>query len=398
MQNSNWPEPYSCKFLEAGIVSYEDSDAGIALIKKETIDRMADSFVGKPVCINHQKITPENYHELRKKGLICGNVMRVWFNPADGWFYADFIVDTDEARDLIDNKHYSVSCAYDVIDVKEGGLWHDIKFDGEIIDGSFTHLALVDAPRYEDSKITKQLPAVLVNGKAAHFGNNQEDNAMNIFKFLKKENNKEEDIGSRFMDMDSKAVPITDVILSCLNGKKLDTTKYSAVNDKQQYMAKDEDIVNMNGTTVSIGELKAAYMMKMNEKKNCTCGATGDDKHKEDCTFFNKKNEKEEEEMKKKEEEAKNAKEEEEKKKAEEAKNAKEKEEKEAEEKQNAKIAADQKEAEEKENSKKRTEAFFNELSNAGKQFVEDEPARPSFGKTREERAAEFREKTSKKH
>ena len=31
-----WPEVYSCKFIEAGIVSYEDSDAGIALLKKET--------------------------------------------------------------------------------------------------------------------------------------------------------------------------------------------------------------------------------------------------------------------------------------------------------------------------------------------------------------------------
>ena len=188
MLNQDWPEAYSCKFLEAGIVSYEDSDAGIALVKKETIDKMASSFIGKPVCINHQKITPENYHELRKKGLIVGNVMGVRFNSADGWFYADFIVDTDEAKDLIDNKGYSVSCAYDVVDVKEGGLWHDIKYDGEITEGSFTHLALVDSPRYEESKITKQLPAMLVNGKAAHVSINQEEYEMNIFKFKKKEN------------------------------------------------------------------------------------------------------------------------------------------------------------------------------------------------------------------
>ncbi len=259
----DWPEVYSCRFLEAGIVSYEDSDAGIALLKKETIDRMAPSFVGRPVIIDHQNITPANFEKAA-----VGYVINVRFNPEDAWFYADFIITDDKARALIDDRGYSVSCAYNVLDVSEGGLWHDIKFDGEITDGSFTHLALVSSPRYEDSKITKQLPAMLVNGKAAHFVTNQEEKEMNIFKFRKKENNTEEDLSSRFIEMEDKAVPVTDILLSCLNGKKLDLTGYGPKNDKQSYMAQDVDIVDINGKTVSIGELKACYLMKTENAKS----------------------------------------------------------------------------------------------------------------------------------
>ncbi len=375
MQNLNskdWPEVYSCKFLEAGIVSYEDSGAGIALLKKETIDKMAHTFIGRPVIIDHQNVTPENYEKVA-----VGYVTNVRFSPEDAWFYADFIITDDKARALIDEQGYSVSCAYNVLDVAEGGLWHDIKFDGEITDGSFTHLALVNSPRYEDSKITKQLPAMLVNGKAAHYLNNKEEGKMSIFKLFKKQENTKQEDAPIHVALNDKAVPLADVLLYCLNGKALTFEGYSASNDAQKYVAQDSDIVDMNGNTVTIGELKACYHMKSeNEKKN------SDDE-------------------KKKEEEAKNAKEEEEKKKEEEAKNAKEEEEKKAkeeEEKKNAAAEEEKKKEEEKQNSKARSDKFFLELSNANKSFdaLENESSTPA-PKTRAERAAAFRAKTNKK-
>lgn len=384
----DWPEVYTCKFLEGGIVSYEDSDAGIALLKKETIDKMAHTFIGRPVIIDHQNITPENFEKAA-----VGYVINVRFEPADAWFYADFIVTDDKARVLIDEKGYSVSCAYNVLDVAEGGLWHDIRFDGEIIDGSFTHLALVESPRYEDSKISKQLPAMLVNGKAAHYLNNKEDTKMSIFKlFKKKENEKEQDLGLLHVAINEKAVPLTDVLLSCLNGKKLDFTSYVAVNEKQSYMAQDADIVDINGKTVSIGELKACYAMKAENAK--------EDEEKLKEMEAKKKNEKEEEE-KKKEEEAKNAKDEEEKK-AKEEENKK-KNEKEAEEKakkdEEEKKANEKKEEEEKKNAKAREDEFFKELSNAGNVFTgEDESGSYKPPMTRAERAQAYRNKTNKKY
>ena len=57
---TNWPSSYTCKFLEQGLVSYKDMGLGTLLLKKETIDKMAQTFVGKPVIINHDDVTPEN--------------------------------------------------------------------------------------------------------------------------------------------------------------------------------------------------------------------------------------------------------------------------------------------------------------------------------------------------
>ena len=47
-----WPEFYTCNFLEPGLVSYEDAGAGIAMLRKETILKMLPTFMGKPVVIN----------------------------------------------------------------------------------------------------------------------------------------------------------------------------------------------------------------------------------------------------------------------------------------------------------------------------------------------------------
>ncbi len=383
LNSKDWPEVYTCKFLEAGIVSYEDSDAGIARLTKETIDKMAPTFIGRPVIVQHKSVTPDNF-----KVHAVGYVTGVRFNSDDAWFYADFIITDDEAKNLIEKEGYSVSCAYNVLEVKEGGLWHDIKYDGEITDGSFTHLALVESPRYEDSKISKQLPAMLVNGKVAHVSNNKEELEMSIFKLTKKKDDKQGDVLNSCIQMEDKFVPVQDIMLACLNGKKLDLKAYSATNDKQSYQAQDVDIVDINGKTVSIGELKACYLMKTENAK--------EDIDDEGTMEAKKKNEKEEEEKKKKDEEAKNAKDEEEKKAKEEEDKKNEKEEEEKKEKENAKLKAEEaeKEALEKKNAKERQEAFFDELHNARDESVSTPAPAP---RSRAERAEEFRNRTSKK-
>lgn len=383
-----WPEVYSCKFIEAGIVSYEDSDAGIALLKKETIDKMAPSFIGRPVIIQHKNVNPDNF-----KVHAVGYVINVHFNPEDAWFYADFIITEDEAKKCID-EGYSVSCAYNVIDVAEGGLWHDIKYDGEITEGSFTHLALVESPRYEDSKITKQLPAMLVNGKAAHISTKQEEIEMSIFKLFKKKENEKQEVGELHVALNGKAVPLADVLLYCINSKPLSFSQYKAENEKQCYMAKDEDIVDMNGHTISIGELKASYKMKTeNEKKNANEKEEKPEDKEGKEMEAKKKNEKEEEEKKAKDEEKKNASEDKDKKKKEEeAKNAKEEEEKK--EKENE---AKEKEEEEKKNAKTQADTFFLELKNASASAYEQDAPAVHAPRTRAERAAAFRAKTNRK-
>lgn len=151
---ADWPKEYSCNFLESGLVSYEDSGAGIAMLRKETIMKMLPTFIGKPVVINHVDVTPGDF-----KDHAVGYITKVWWDDLSGWAWCSFILTEDNAKEKV-SKGYSVSCAYDVHETGPGGEWHAIKYDEEILSGSGTHLALVLSPRYEDCRI-------LVNSKKA---------------------------------------------------------------------------------------------------------------------------------------------------------------------------------------------------------------------------------------
>lgn len=290
---SSWPGMYSCNFIEQGLVAYDnkESESGkeILYVPKETIDKMLPSFIGKPVCIKHNKITPENYEELRSKGVIVGNVVKVWFNPQDGWFWCDFVVDTQKGRDRIEKEKDSVSCAYAVLDAKDGSIWHDIKYDGEVTDGEFTHLALVDSPRYEGAKITKQIPALLVNEKSAHLFNNKED-YMNLkdLLFRKKPDGSKEKLGEIVIAMNGKDVDLGEflgTLVEKINEKHPAKTGLEGIDG-----ARDEDMILINGVKYNVGAIRKQIKPE-NEKKNCNCNAKDGDMHDKECPMWEKKNE-----------------------------------------------------------------------------------------------------------
>jgi hypothetical protein len=149
-----WPTSYKCNFLEPGIVSYEDVGQGIALLKKESMDNWINSFKGKPVIIDHQNVSPENFKEAA-----VGYITDVYYNAKTGWYDAEFIITDDEGHEAIKDG-YSVSCSFDVKNSIGGGEWHASKYDEEITQGEGLHLALVTSPRYEDCRI-------VVNSKRA---------------------------------------------------------------------------------------------------------------------------------------------------------------------------------------------------------------------------------------
>lgn len=107
------------------------------------------SMVGAPVIIKHQDVTDENADELR-----CGVISKAYFNDFDGWYYAEGIIWDTKAQELINNKDWSVSCSYDFLSYNdEGGVENNIKYDKEFTSLNFTHLALVNNPRYERANI-----------------------------------------------------------------------------------------------------------------------------------------------------------------------------------------------------------------------------------------------------
>lgn len=100
----------------------------------------------KPVTINHK----DNIGDDDK----VGEVLNVWYNPEDGWYWCDGIITDETAINLINDKNWSVSCSYDFTKYDdEGGTENNIPYDIEFLDGEFNHLAIVDNPRYEGANI-----------------------------------------------------------------------------------------------------------------------------------------------------------------------------------------------------------------------------------------------------
>ncbi len=106
-------------------------------------------MVGVPVIINHQDVTKDNADEIRG-----GVVSDVWYNPEINWYECAGVIWDKTAENLITDKGWSVSCSYDVkLADDSGGTENNIPYDIEFLDGVFTHLAIVDNPRYERANI-----------------------------------------------------------------------------------------------------------------------------------------------------------------------------------------------------------------------------------------------------
>jgi hypothetical protein len=146
-----WAKKFEARLLEPGIVSYEDSGCGKAYLTRQSIERSAQSFIGRPLILTpqlkHKRVTPA---QLEKEAR--GYVTDVYFNSDDGWFWCKGICHDDEAKEAI-NRVGFCSCAYEVLKVGTGGEYHAIPYDEEILEFSGEHLAIVDKPRYEGATI-----------------------------------------------------------------------------------------------------------------------------------------------------------------------------------------------------------------------------------------------------
>ena len=150
---------FKSRFMKDGLVKVEKF--GNVLIKKENLDKFIDTMVGVPVIINHKDITEDNADDER-----VGVVNSVWYNEEDGWFWCDGVIWDKTAQNLITDKGWSVSCSYDVkVANDEGGSENNIKYDIEFLDAVFTHLALVNNPRYERANIVFNSKTEFVKGK-----------------------------------------------------------------------------------------------------------------------------------------------------------------------------------------------------------------------------------------
>lgn len=235
-------QSFKARFLEAGVVQYEDE---MVLIKPDNLMKIADTFKGAHVIIDHQDISEKNLEE------IVGYITNVWFNTEDGWAWCDFTVNSEEAINLI-NQGYSVSCAY-FPEYAQGGSYHNISYEREIIGGESIHLAIVENPRYEDAIILK---------------NSIKNKMKNIFKLTSKKEAKENSVreleleNAVFETEEGEEISVANMIEAYKNAKKNEEEE----KKKEEAKVNADDEFEIDGEMVKVSELAAAY--KSSKKKN----------------------------------------------------------------------------------------------------------------------------------
>lgn len=256
-----YPDFHDCEFLCPGLVNYKDIKCGICNLDKEVIDEMLPSLLGKPLTILHQKVTPQTLEKVAN-----GYVVNAYYDPASGKYRAKFIATTDEAKNKIDSG-WKVSCAYDVLQLGEGGKRHAVPYDQNILKGVFTHLALVppDKARYEESTIDSIAPEMLVFNNAFGEGNisldkpKQEAKNMALkFKFqfpLKVENSTELDIDKTNVEVKGKQVPLK-ALIEAYNSKGANEGTSQEIDEDTKI-----EFTNSKGETesVSVKDLVSAF-------------------------------------------------------------------------------------------------------------------------------------------
>lgn len=236
------PKAYSFKFIEPGLVKYEDvRNTGHVLVRKETLDKMLPTFVGMPIInMMHKHTRPETFREEAD-----GIITRAYYNSEDGWYWADGLVwdpDTQNTCDIgVNSKGFSVSCAYDPLDGTEvGGDWHNIPYEGEITNGKYTHMAIVPNPRYEDAEI--------------HRLNSKGGSMLKMFAWLKGEK-KEIDPESTIL-VNGKPMKISDAV-----------TKIEEA-ERTNAVLPDETEIEVGGKKTTVGEFKKRLNAKDDEDES----------------------------------------------------------------------------------------------------------------------------------
>ena len=262
---SQYPKVFFARHIGEGVVSYKNTDGGedIFFIGNDTLKKMNASFTGKPVYIQHQEVP---LSQMKERAV--GYVVESFYLPEDGKQWLKMLITDDEAFEAIQNG-WKVSNAYNVKDLGAGGVWHNIPYKREILDGEYEHLALVADPRYEEAVI--MTPEDFKSYKEAK---KKEIDAMSLDNskkaVIKKsvENNKERKTMFQFFTKkkveNMEGVALQDVEVQLENGSSMkigDIVKSVEENLKKQATETpiEEKTVMVNGKEVTISALIKMY-------------------------------------------------------------------------------------------------------------------------------------------
>lgn len=283
---------FTIHYIEPGVVQYED--IGIVMVDKPTLDKMAATFIGKPVFGKTHKDTTANDFS---QGKADGIVTDCFWDGDKGKYAVRALIWDDDTISDIGRRNYLPSCAYDVRRWRgSDGKHNNVPYVDEVLDGEYTHMAIVPNPRYERVSIIA----------------NQGGHMIGKFWPFKKDVKPEDvqpsevELANSVIELEpGKEVKIDDVIAGYRADQK---RREELANAKPKFG--DDDSIEVDGKKVLVKDLKAGYQSHLaNEMKASMETDHKDGKHKEkhleSCEMCNseRKNAEEEEKRKKDEEE-----------------------------------------------------------------------------------------------
>lgn len=238
---------YRTRFIEPGLMNYGDLDVGVVLVQKSALDKMAPTFEGKPIVLDH--IDPDTGKEF-EAGVV--SAAPFW---EDGWQWVDMLIWDEDTKRRLDNEGYNVSCAYVPTSAGAAGIYHGLPYDSEILDGVYTHMAIVDNPRYEGA-------LVFTNSKG-------KEKRMRLFRVAKDvpEAKVEKELKNAQAEIVNEGDGDEDVLENaCVemeNGEQVPVSELISAykRGKRQVMNADDE-VDVDGERVKVSELMSAYMSK----------------------------------------------------------------------------------------------------------------------------------------
>lgn len=287
---------FFCRHMVQGVAGYQDENI---FVSNDTIRGMCKSFEGKPVYIDHQETDLENLQDAD------GFVVRSFYNENDGWFWAEIMAVSDEAHEAI-SKGWMVSNAYIPTKWGSGGTYLNVPYDGEVLGGEFTHLAIVPNPRYEDATIMTQeeyktynAEKTVQNGELKN--SKEKETKKGKIMFWKKtevKNSDGLDVENTFLTLENgQDVSIAEMVNAIEKG---DEDKEEKTNEEDVMGQK----IKVNGEEMTVEELKQKYTSKKNaedeaEKEEEAKNAAKEEENRKNKEDEEKNNSKHFDEMKK---------------------------------------------------------------------------------------------------
>ena len=254
-----YPKIYYARHMVAGNAAYDNE---VVYLSADTIKAMMPSFVGKPLYVHHvDDVDLKNLQETSH-----GYVLETFYNDLDGWIWSKFLAVDDIAHQAIAN-NWSVSNAYLPLESGAGGTYLNVPYDREILKASFTHLAIVPNPRYEDACImTPDEYKIYCESKKkqlAELQNSKTEKKEGTFmKFFKREKVEVSVVDANtLIEIQNSNGEIEEVSVQHM----MDALKNAKKNEDEK--ANMKALINVDGEEMTVEELSNRYA-KLNKKKN----------------------------------------------------------------------------------------------------------------------------------